>query len=177
MVLPADTSVLCGIVKISAQKLSKFYNYASYKTSQSTFVIISCMLNDRQIDDTRAVELARIALSDRAPTVRYWAIGLFASTLDPKYVAELQQHKLSIPKDADVVNKAVETINRKNASFFISSGHPAEGMATIQWVIDKPDTNRHSNKAKFKYDVEEFIERFSPEVVPDLQRILGPLYK
>ncbi|MGB4762818.1 MAG: hypothetical protein WBP12_05695, partial [Candidatus Saccharimonas sp.] len=50
--------------------------------------------------DPRAVTLAKNALTDKAESVRYWAIGALACTLDSQFINSLEKHTMEYPTDA-----------------------------------------------------------------------------
>jgi len=45
-----------------------------------------------------------------------------------------------------------------------------------KWMIVKSDPNRQLRKEEFVEEVVLYIEKYAPEVVPELKKIIGKLY-
>jgi hypothetical protein len=83
-----------------------------------------------------AVELARLALSDRSRHVRYRACMLLACAQDRTTVDLLRAHALS-EQDAETrrhIEAAIDAIESGNHNFFVDRGH--SGMITLRFEGD-----------------------------------------
>ena len=111
--------------------------YPKFKTSQGRVSLVFHSVRFARVSE-HAVQLALLALNDRATLVRYRACGLLAYSLRRDVLPHLKALKShQDAKTAEDATAAIDTIRSRNHHFFIDRSHSGR----ITWEINDEDRN------------------------------------
>lgn len=119
--------------------------------------------------DARVRALAERGLADRSEKVRKVALWLFALSAEPSSIPLLQAWQPKTAEDAAYRDRAIQAIERRDVQEWVR-GTVYSGV--VPWQFSRHEVG----SAEFVAEVDRYIVRFAPDLVPDLERVLGDLH-
>lgn len=135
-----------------------------YKTSKADFRndLLRFVIRYAQTNKN-ASRFAIKALNDKSKKVRESAIAVIANSLDINLIPILNSKK-DLLNENDVEN-AISAIRAKNHNLYYPNYD--------SWHITKDNLERHLNLKEYNEDIELYINKYAPELVNPINKILN----
>ncbi len=119
--------------------------------------------------DDRVLELATHALSDRSSKVRRTALWLFARSGERAALPLLRSWRPPDEDGAAYQERAINAIELQDVQEWVR-GTRYHGV--ILWEFSREEIGSDA----FDASVERYVKRVAPDLVPDLERVLGDIH-